>query len=481
MTRVPRPRDSATFSAASRQTEQRMNRVSPSFHSLLWRSNARGVDATVKFATAAPDGVNRSSGSPVMLPMTVSPAIASPLRWVRGSGAGAQQLGPQHRLVESELAVELLGRGGLRGHVDDGVDPLGLLLDLVGQPTAAPDVDVVDTAAVLGDDGEELVEGRCDGPLVQLGVQDDHEFVLTHALTHLLWSWRSRSLRDRRVVCVLPRLPEHSRTPSHEPPTSVGARPQGAFASWRTGQDYRRRPLLRKSRARPAIVTRQSAHQGGEPMDTEPAEPPPAVVAQLLATEHWSLLATRGTMWSEVMSRITILLTVLTGSLVILGLVAQAGGFGATFQMLAIGLAVVGLILGTLTSVRVFLASDEDAGLILAMNRLRAAYTELAPGIDEHFLTSTRLDEEGLMQTYSLGVRRHPMVHVVGSTNFFVGTVNTLVAGALAALVAGTLGAPIAVLVLAGLVVAALYFVVFLWAGYRTFGARQRMLRSTLA
>ena len=216
-------------------------------------------------------------------------------------------------------------------------------------------------------------------------------------------------------------------------------------------------------------------------MDTKPTEPPPAVVAQLLATEHWSLLATRGTMWSEVMSRITILLTVLTGSLVILGLVAQAGGFGATFQVLAIGLAVVGLILGTLTSVRVFLASDEDAGLILAMNRLRAAYTELAPGIDEHFLTSTRLDEEGLMRTYSLGVRRHPLVHVVGSTNFFVGTVNTLVAGALASLVAGALGAPIAVLVLAGLVVAVLYFLVFLWAGYRTFGARRRMLRSTLA
>jgi hypothetical protein len=33
MTRVPRVRDSATFSAASRQTEQRMKRVSPSFHS----------------------------------------------------------------------------------------------------------------------------------------------------------------------------------------------------------------------------------------------------------------------------------------------------------------------------------------------------------------------------------------------------------------------------------------------------------------
>lgn len=214
------------------------------------------------------------------------------------------------------------------------------------------------------------------------------------------------------------------------------------------------------------------------PDEPPPAEPPPAVVAQLLATEHWSLLATRGTMWSEVMSRITILLTVVTGSLVILGLVAQAGGFGTTFQVLAIGLAGTGLILGTLTSVRVFLASDEDAGLVLAMNQLRAAYAELAPGIEEHFLTSTRLDEEGLMRTYTLGVRRHPLVHILGSTNFFVGTVNTLLAGALVALVTGTLGAPIAAVVLGGLGAAVLYLGVFMLAGYRTFGTRRRMMRS---
>jgi hypothetical protein len=204
---------------------------------------------------------------------------------------------------------------------------------------------------------------------------------------------------------------------------------------------------------------------------------PPAVAAQLLATEHWSLLATRGTMWSEVMSRITILLTVLTGSLVILGLVAQAGGFGTTFQVLAIGLAGAGLILGTLTSVRVFLASDEDAGLILAMNRLRAAYAELAPGVENQFVTSTRLDEAGLMQTYTLGVRRHPLVHIVGSTNFFVGTVNTLVAGALAALVAATAEATTGVVVTVGVLAAVAYFAIFVYAGFHTFGVRQRMLR----
>src|SRR6478735_9248906 len=80
MTRVPLVSDSATDSAASRQMEQRRNSVSPSFHSLLWRSNVRGVDATVKFATAAPEGVKRSSGSPVRFPitvMTVSPLMPS--------------------------------------------------------------------------------------------------------------------------------------------------------------------------------------------------------------------------------------------------------------------------------------------------------------------------------------------------------------------------------------------------------------------
>lgn len=37
---------------------------------------------------------------------------------------------------------------------------------------------------------------------------------------------------------------------------------------------------------------------------------PAAVRAQILATEHWSLLGTRGTTWTEVMSRISIHLTV---------------------------------------------------------------------------------------------------------------------------------------------------------------------------
>src|SRR3982751_6860166 len=106
MTRVPRCSDSATFSAAWRHTLQRRNSVSLSFHSLDCRSNVRGVEATVKLATAAPPGVKRSSGSSVTLPttvMTVSPAmVALLLLLVR-----AHDLGAQNGFIESQLTVEL--------------------------------------------------------------------------------------------------------------------------------------------------------------------------------------------------------------------------------------------------------------------------------------------------------------------------------------------------------------------------------------
>src|SRR5215216_2397126 len=117
---MPRVSVSATFSAAWRHTLQRMNSASPSFHSPDWRSKVRGVAATVKLATAAPDGVKRSSGSAVRLPttvMTVSPAIAAPSARSDGRRSplrlAPQHLGAQHGFVETELAIQLGDRGRL--------------------------------------------------------------------------------------------------------------------------------------------------------------------------------------------------------------------------------------------------------------------------------------------------------------------------------------------------------------------------------
>src|SRR3954453_11470670 len=77
ITRVPRVSDSATFSAACRHTLQVRKRLSPSFHSFVFLSRNRGVDATRNFATGCPEGGNRSSRASPRLPaivIWVSPA-----------------------------------------------------------------------------------------------------------------------------------------------------------------------------------------------------------------------------------------------------------------------------------------------------------------------------------------------------------------------------------------------------------------------
>lgn len=196
---------------------------------------------------------------------------------------------------------------------------------------------------------------------------------------------------------------------------------------------------------------------------------PPAVRAQLLATEHWSLLATRSTTWSEVMSRITIHLTVSSAALVVLALTAQATGFGPVFQLLSIGLASAILLLGTLTGLRVHMASAEDALLLTGMNRLRAAYREIDPGVEPYLVASWHDDSAGLRATYALGLRRSTFLHVVGSTAMFMNAVNTIVAGTLGALVADAAGASTTVVAVLGALVGLAYLGAMVEAGRRRF------------
>ena len=49
-----------------------------------------------------------------------------------------------------------------------------------------------------------------------------------------------------------------------------------------------------------------------------------ALRVQMLATEHWSLLATRSLSWNEAFSRASMFLSLLSGAVVALALVAQA-------------------------------------------------------------------------------------------------------------------------------------------------------------
>ena len=196
-------------------------------------------------------------------------------------------------------------------------------------------------------------------------------------------------------------------------------------------------------------------------------------VATILATEHWSLLGTRSMTWSEVMSRITIYLTVVSAFLVVLALMASATGFGTPFRVMSIGFAATAVVLGTLTGMRVAAASQEDAQLVRAMNRLRRAYVDLAPEVKPYLTASTHDDDEGLMVTYTLGRQRHTVLQIVASTLIFVTVVNTLVAGTLTALIASASGTPTPATVIISVVAAVGYLAVQLEISRRLYAVHR--------
>ena len=169
---------------------------------------------------------------------------------------------------------------------------------------------------------------------------------------------------------------------------------------------------------------------------------PPSVRAQLLATEHWSLLATRSTAQSEVLSRITTLLMLVSASIVSLALIGQFTRFDQRFITFALVLLGMLVLIGTLTQMRVGSASIEDLAHVIGMNRLRAAYVELDPGIERYLVTSAHDDDNGLWQAYNHLEGRKPMWQMLASSWMFIAFVNSGLTGVLAALVAVALDAP---------------------------------------
>lgn len=200
-----------------------------------------------------------------------------------------------------------------------------------------------------------------------------------------------------------------------------------------------------------------------------PAAVPAGVKAQILATEHWSLLAPRSMAWSEIMSRITIHLTVASASLVVLALFVQSSGFGRPFRIMAIGLAAAVLLMGILTQARVVNASIDDGSAVIGMNRLRAAYLDIDPSLEPYFVTSPHDDQRGLMDTYFMGWPRSTFSHVIASTSIFLTVFNAIVAGTLGALVTSAAGGPSPVVALVGALVGVGFVAGQLLVGRRTF------------
>jgi hypothetical protein len=169
---------------------------------------------------------------------------------------------------------------------------------------------------------------------------------------------------------------------------------------------------------------------------------PSSVRAQLLATEHWSLLATRSTTQSEVLSRITTFLMLVSASIVSLALIGQVTRFDRRFITFALVLLGMVIMVGTLTQMRLGNAAIEDLAHVIGMNRLRAAYVELDPDIERYLVTSAHDDDNGIWQTYNHLMGPNPIWQPFASSGAFITLVNSGLTGVFAALVAVALDAP---------------------------------------
>jgi hypothetical protein len=169
---------------------------------------------------------------------------------------------------------------------------------------------------------------------------------------------------------------------------------------------------------------------------------PPGVRAQLLATEHWSLLATRSTTQSEVLSRITTFLMLVSASIVSLALIGQVTGFDRRFVTFALVLVGMVVMVGFLTQVRLDNAAIEDLAHVIGMNRLRAAYLDLDPDIERYLVTSAHDDDAGIWQTYNHLVGPNRIWQAFASSTVFITLVNAGLTGVFAALVAAAFDAP---------------------------------------
>ena len=177
--------------------------------------------------------------------------------------------------------------------------------------------------------------------------------------------------------------------------------------------------------------------------------------AQLLSTEHWSLLATRSMSWNEAFSRTGTFLSTLSAGTVALALAGPAMEFGGAFALFALIVLSVTLFLGVATFVRLIQVNNEDLYWVSGMNLIRGEYARLSPGIEDSFVTGHTLDAEGIARTFAafdVTTDLSPF-HMLITTPAIVGVISSAIAGVIAGLLVIQFGHDVIVALIAGAIV----------------------------
>ncbi|MGH3706373.1 MAG: hypothetical protein ACRDT9_17180 [Agromyces sp.] len=196
--------------------------------------------------------------------------------------------------------------------------------------------------------------------------------------------------------------------------------------------------------------------------------------AQMLATEHWSLLASRSTTQSEVLTRIAIFLTLVSAGLVTLGVLGNATGFRGWFGVAALGVLLLLVLLGFITTLRVFNTATEDLMYVVAMNRLRGAYVDLDPGLEPYLLMSPNDDMEGSRRTYHYFGDRGSGSQVIASSMMLIALVEAAVVGLFVGAFVAALSGPIWLALTLGAGAGLIVLAAWTRRGYRSYIASFR-------
>jgi hypothetical protein len=204
--------------------------------------------------------------------------------------------------------------------------------------------------------------------------------------------------------------------------------------------ERRHRAMPSRRSDHPILPTHQELAARDVSADEQPIRLDDPRSIQILATEHWSLLATRALSWNESFSRASMFLATLSAAVVALALVAQVERFGTGFVAFGLVLLPFLELVGIATFIRLGQANGDDLVAIQGMNRIRHAYLEVAPRLEPYFVTSRHDDLPSIIATYdarSLAASpfRAVLHHSLVMTQGMVGIINSIVAAAFGFLV----------------------------------------------
>jgi hypothetical protein len=167
---------------------------------------------------------------------------------------------------------------------------------------------------------------------------------------------------------------------------------------------------------------------------------PPARRSDLLSivtTEHFTLQGARATAISDANGRTGFFLATLSAVTVSLAFVAQiGGGISDAFVLFAIILLPLLLFIGLATFERLLQLAIENIRCVVAINRLRHYYLEIAPELESHITLSPFDDMAGVLASLgSVRTRMRPWDLVISNAGI-IGVVDALLAAIVTGLIA---------------------------------------------